>query len=177
MKNSVLILIFGLIFIFFIFLSINVNTCIAEGNTIYVDDSGGSDFINIQDAINNANNSDINHPEALSNLLSLMETIALKLGEKHINFIELGKSAIYSVLDKYNRILFVLKCDKHVKRKKVDYILKQVIHEFINKFDGNLTKSTNEKEKLMWLFIKVIKKIFGESNKIMYFVEELRVIL
>ncbi len=58
MKNSVLILILGLIFIFFISLSINVNTCIAEGNVIYVDDSGGSDFINIQDAINNANNSD-----------------------------------------------------------------------------------------------------------------------
>ncbi len=45
-----------LIGVFNVFLP--VETCVASGNTIYVDDSGGADYTNIQDAVNAANDSD-----------------------------------------------------------------------------------------------------------------------
>jgi len=53
MKKIVLLLACALVFSVFtgIFL---IENCIASGNTIYVDDSGGADYTNIQDAIDNA---------------------------------------------------------------------------------------------------------------------------
>ncbi len=45
-----------LISVFNVFLT--VETCVASGNTIYVDDSGGANYTNIQDAIDAANESD-----------------------------------------------------------------------------------------------------------------------
>jgi len=45
-----------LISVFNVFLP--VETCVASGNTIYVDDSGGANYTNIQDAIDAANESD-----------------------------------------------------------------------------------------------------------------------
>ena len=57
------------------------------------------------------------YPEALSNLLSLLETVAQTLGEEEISSIELGESSIYSSIDKFSKILFVIKCDKSLKKK------------------------------------------------------------
>jgi len=51
-------LIVGLIFISVFTVFLPVETCVASGNTIYVDDSGGADYTTIQDAINIANESD-----------------------------------------------------------------------------------------------------------------------
>ena len=58
MRNTVIMLIVGLIFIsvFTVFLPVEIGT--ASGNTIYVDDLGGADYTTIQDAINAANESD-----------------------------------------------------------------------------------------------------------------------
>ena len=48
--------------IIILFIQINIlydeNSCKADNKTIYVDDSGGSDYLKIQDAINSANESD-----------------------------------------------------------------------------------------------------------------------
>ena len=58
MRNTVVMLIVGLIFAsaFTVFSPVEIGT--ASGNTIYVDDSGGADYTTIQDAINAANESD-----------------------------------------------------------------------------------------------------------------------
>jgi len=63
MRNIILIILTGLIYISFMNLIFTDTTCIAQkciaqNNIIYVDDSGGSDFLNIQDAIDSANSSD-----------------------------------------------------------------------------------------------------------------------
>ncbi len=58
MRNIILMIILGIIYISlmnFIFTDYN---CTAKNNIIYVDDSGGSDFIKIQDAIDSANETD-----------------------------------------------------------------------------------------------------------------------
>ena len=58
MRNTIIMLIVGLIFVsvFTVFSPVEIGT--ASGNTIYVDDSGGADYTTIQDAINIANESD-----------------------------------------------------------------------------------------------------------------------
>jgi len=58
MRNTVVMLIVGLIFVsvFTVLLTVEIGT--ASGNIIYVDDSGGADYSTIQDAVNFANESD-----------------------------------------------------------------------------------------------------------------------
>jgi len=58
MRNTVVMLIVGLIFVsvFTVLLPVEIGT--ASGNIIYVDDSGGADYSTIQDAVNFANESD-----------------------------------------------------------------------------------------------------------------------
>jgi len=58
MKNTVILLITGIVFLSVFNVFLPVETCVASGNTIYVDDSGGADYTNIQDAVNAANDSD-----------------------------------------------------------------------------------------------------------------------
>ncbi len=58
MKGTFVMLMMGimLIGVFNVFLPVEI--CVASGNTIYVDDSGGANYTNIQDAIDAANESD-----------------------------------------------------------------------------------------------------------------------
>ncbi len=58
MKNTVIMLITGIVFLNVFNVFLPVETCVASGNTRYVDDSGGADYTNIQDAVNAANDSD-----------------------------------------------------------------------------------------------------------------------
>ena len=58
MKNTDIMLITGIVFLSVFNVFLPVETCVASGNTIYVDDSGGADYTNIQDAVNAANDSD-----------------------------------------------------------------------------------------------------------------------
>ena len=58
MKNTDIMLITGIVLLSVFNVFLPVETCVASGNTIYVDDSGGADYTNIQDAVNAANDSD-----------------------------------------------------------------------------------------------------------------------
>jgi len=58
MKNTFIMLITGIVFLNVFNVFLTVETCVASGNTIYVDDSGGADYTNIQNAVNAANDSD-----------------------------------------------------------------------------------------------------------------------
>ncbi|MFX1395647.1 MAG: hypothetical protein ACFFAS_01240 [Promethearchaeota archaeon] len=121
--------------------------------------------------------SEITRPEVLSDFLGLMEAIANRLGEQQINLIELGRSVIYSSLDKFTNILFIIKCDKKTKRKKMTDTMNRIRHEFIRIFEGNLNKSDDIKNNLMSEFINSMKKLFGENIKISYTIEELKFVL
>ena len=124
-----------------------------------------------------AQNTQIYHPEALSDFLSLVKSLARSLGEDEINSVEIGNSVIYTLQDKVKNILFVLKCEKNGNKKKIIELLKTIMNEFIITFDGNFNKPLNKKEKLMELFIIAIGKICGASTKVTYFLNELRIIL
>ncbi|UCD12939.1 MAG: PKD domain-containing protein [Thermoplasmatales archaeon] len=56
-KRRVVLLVFTLVFIVFVGV-LPIENCIAGGNTIYVDDSGGAEYTIIQDAIDNASEGD-----------------------------------------------------------------------------------------------------------------------
>jgi pectin methylesterase-like acyl-CoA thioesterase len=58
MKNADIMLITGIVFLSVFNVFLPVETCVASGNTIYVDVSGKADYTNIQDAVNAANDSD-----------------------------------------------------------------------------------------------------------------------
>jgi parallel beta-helix repeat protein len=59
MRNKIILITLGLIYISLFNPILYNNIAKASGNYIYVDDSGGSDFTNIQDAIDHANSTDI----------------------------------------------------------------------------------------------------------------------
>ncbi|MFX1274173.1 MAG: hypothetical protein ACFFBP_00825 [Promethearchaeota archaeon] len=122
-------------------------------------------------------NTQIYHPEALSDFLSLVKSLARSLGEDEISSVEIGNSVIFTLQDKVKGILFVIKSEKTANRKKIVELLKTIMNEFILIFDGNFIKPINEKEKLMQLFIIAIGKICGASTKVTYFLDEVRIIL
>ena len=122
-------------------------------------------------------NTQIHTPEALSDFLSLINSLAHSLGEEKISSVEIGNSVIYTLQDLVKNILFVVKGEKSANRKKMIDCLIAIMNEFIEFFDGNFTKPLEEKEKLMKNFIKSLEKIYGESENVLYFLEELRIIL
>jgi len=124
-----------------------------------------------------AQNTQIHVPEALSDFLSLVNSLAHSLGEDKISSVEIGKSVIYTLQDLVKNVLFVIKCEKTAHRKKIIDCLLAIMNDFIVHFDGNYNKSSEEKEELMKSFISSVEKICGKANKITYFLEELRIIL
>ncbi len=142
--------------------------------SVYFINSHGKLVFSIE---NSVKRSQINRPEALSDFLGLMETVASRLGNQQINLIELGRSTIYSNLDKYNNILFIIKCDKKTKKKKIDTFFGQVRHEFVRIFDGNLNKNNEIKKNLMKEFVNKMIKFCGDGFEISYSIEELKFII
>ncbi|MBN1803370.1 MAG: hypothetical protein JW891_17800 [Candidatus Lokiarchaeota archaeon] len=142
--------------------------------SVYLINSNGKLVFSIE---NSTRKTQINRPEALSDFLGLMEAIASRLGNQQINLIELGRSTIYSNLDKYNNILFVIKCDKKTKKKKIDELFSRLRYEFVRIFDGNLNKPNEVKRSLMNEFANIMIKLCGTEFETSHSIEELKFIL
>ncbi|MFX1259691.1 MAG: hypothetical protein ACFFAN_17700 [Promethearchaeota archaeon] len=111
----------------------------------------------------------------LSNLLSTIETIALKIGEGEVNVIEFGNIKFYHTKDKLTKIGFCLKCKKDVKKKKIFHTLTNLMNIFLEKFTGNFSSPDIVKKEKMDSFILAVSQILGEGKKVEYFLDEIKI--
>ena len=113
--------------------------------------------------------------EYLSNILSTLEMIASKIGEEEVKIIELGNNKFFISKDNMTGISFVLKCEKGVKPKKINQILKDIKNIFIGKFTGNFNSSQIEKVRIMKSFMNSLFEIIGEAKKVQYYIDSVKI--
>ena len=113
--------------------------------------------------------------EYLSNILSTLEMIASKIGEEEVKIIELGNNKFFVSKDNLTGISFVLKCEKGVKPKKINQILKDIKNIFIGKFTGNFNSSQIEKVRIMKSFMNSLFEIIGEAKKVQYYIDSVKI--
>ena len=113
--------------------------------------------------------------EYLSNILSTLEMIASKIGEKEVKIIELGNNKFFISKDNMTGISFVLKCEKGVKPKKINQMLRAIKNVFIGEFIGNFNSTQIEKVRLMKSFINSLFEIIGEAKKVQYYIDSVKI--
>lgn len=137
---------------------------IKEIESIFILNNNGVPIFIQENYIQGKNNID---PALLSDLVNALQKFANELGEKETKFIELGGGKIFSTKDNSSNYLFVLKCDKNAKAKRMYQILNDVKNLFLNIFLGNLYVIKEEINKgLLSSFKKELKNILNPYNKL-----------
>jgi len=113
--------------------------------------------------------------EYLSNILSTLEMIASKIGEEEVKIIELGKKSHFISKDNMTGISFVLKCEKGVKAKKINQMLREIKNIFIGEFTGNFNATQIEKVRIMKSFMNSLFEIIGEAKKVQYYIDSVKI--
>jgi len=114
--------------------------------------------------------------EYLSNILSTLEMIASQIGEEEVKIIELGSRSKFSVSkDNMTGISFVIKCEKGVKAKKINQMLRDIKNVFIGKFTGNFNSTQIEKVRIMKSFMNSLFEIIGEAKKVQYYIDGIKI--
>ena len=72
-------------------------------------------------------------------------------------------------------ITFVLKCEKGVKPKKINQMLRAIKNVFIGEFIGNFNSTQIEKVRLMKSFINSLFEIIGEAKKVQYYIDSVKI--
>ncbi len=115
--------------------------------------------------------------EYISNFLSILETIAMKIGEKEeeLRIMVLGHSKFFLSKDKLTNVIFILKCEKDAKQKKIFEKLNKTKNLFIEKFTGNFNSPDDIKLKLMESFTGTLAEIIGNAKSVLYFIDSLKI--
>ena len=143
-----------------------------EINSLYIINNAG-EFIFWQENSNqNAKKIDQEH---LSSILSTLEMIASKIGGEEVKIIELGNSKFFVSKDNMTGISFVLKCEKGVKSKKINQILRDIMNIFIGEFTGNFNSTQIEKVRIMKSFMNSLFEIIGEAKKVQYYIDSVKI--
>ena len=101
--------------------------------------------------------------------------IASKIGEEEVKIIELGNNKFFVSKDNMTGISFVLKCEKGVKPKKINQILKDIKNVFIGEFTGNFNSTQIEKVRIMKSFMNSLFEIIGEAKKVHYYIDSIKI--
>ena len=114
--------------------------------------------------------------EYLSNILSTLEMIASQIGEEEVKIIELGKISHFISKDNMTGISFVIRCEKGVKAKKINQMLREIKNIFIAEFTGNFNATQIEKVRIMKSFINSLFEIIGEAKKVQYYIDGIKIV-
>ncbi len=113
--------------------------------------------------------------EYLSNIISTLEMIASQIGEEEVKIIELGKISHFISKDNMTGISFVIRCEKGVKAKKINQMLREIKNIFIGEFTGNFNATQIEKVRIMKSFMNSLFEITGEAKKVQYYIDEIKI--
>lgn len=114
--------------------------------------------------------------EYLSNILSTLEMIASQIGEEEVKIIELGKISHFISKDNMTGISFVIRCEKGVKAKKINQMLREIKNIFIAEFTGNFNATQIEKVRIMKSFMNSLFEIIGEAKKVQYYIDGIKIV-
>ena len=113
--------------------------------------------------------------EYLSNILSTLEMIASQIGEEEVKIIELGKISHFISKDNMTGVTFVIRCEKGVKAKKINQMLREIKNIFIGEFTGNFNATQIEKVRIMKSFMNSLFEIIGEAKKVQYYIDGIKI--
>jgi hypothetical protein len=113
--------------------------------------------------------------EYLSNIISTLEMIASQIGEEEVKIIELGKISHFISKDNMTGISFVIRCEKGVKAKKINQMLREIKNIFIGEFTGNFNATQIEKVRIMKSFMNSLFEITGEAKKVQYYIDGIKI--
>jgi hypothetical protein len=113
--------------------------------------------------------------EYLSNIISTLEMIASQIGEEEVKIIELGKISHFISKDNMTGISFVIRCEKGVKAKKINQMLREIKNIFIGEFTGNFNATQIEKVRIMKSFMNSLFEITGEAKKVQYYIDSVKI--
>ncbi len=113
--------------------------------------------------------------EYLSNIISTLEMIASQIGEEEVKIIELGKISHFISKDNMTGISFVIRCEKGVKAKKINQMLREIKNIFIGEFTGNFNATQIEKVRIMKSFMNSLFEITGEAKKVQYYIDSIKI--
>ena len=113
--------------------------------------------------------------EYLSNILSTLEIIASQIGEEEVKIIELGKISHFISKDNMTGVTFVIRCEKGVKAKKINQMLREIKNIFIGEFTGNFNATQIEKVRIMKSFMNSLFEIIGEAKKVQYYIDAIKI--
>ncbi len=143
-----------------------------EINSLYIINYAGEFIFWQENTSQNAKKIDQEH---LASILSTLEIIASKIGGEEVKIIELGNSKFFVSKDNMTGISFVLKCEKGVKPKKINQILRDIMNIFIGEFTGNFNSTQIEKVRIMKSFMNSLFEIIGEAKKVQYYIDSVKI--
>ena len=143
-----------------------------EINSLYIINYAGEFIFWQENTSQNAKKIDQEH---LESILSTLEMIASKIGGEEVKIIELGNSKFFVSKDNMTGISFVLKCEKGVKPKKINQILRDIMNVFIGEFTGNFNSTQIEKVRIMKSFMNSLFEIIGEAKKVQYYIDSVKI--
>lgn len=143
-----------------------------EINSLYIINNAGEFIFWQENSDQNAKKIDQEH---LSSILSTLEMIASKIGGEEVKIIKLGNSKFFVSKDNMTGISFVLKCEKGVKPKKINQILRDIMNVFIGEFTGNFNSTQIEKVRIMKSFMNSLFEIIGEAKKVQYYIDSVKI--
>lgn len=143
-----------------------------EINSLYIINNAGEFIFWQENTSQNAKKIDQEH---LASILSTLEMIASKIGGEEVKIIKLGNSKFFVSKDNMTGISFVLKCEKGVKPKKINQILRDIMNIFIGEFTGNFNSTQIEKVRIMKSFMNSLFEIIGEAKKVQYYIDSVKI--
>ena len=143
-----------------------------EINSLYIINYAGDLIFWQENVSQNAKKID---QEQLSNIISTLEMIASQIGEEDVKIIELGKISHFISKDNMTGISFVIRCEKGVKAKKINQMLREIKNIFIAEFTGNFNATQIEKVRIMKSFMNSLFEIIGEAKKVQYYIDKIKI--
>ena len=143
-----------------------------EINSLYIINYAGDLIFWQENVSQNAKKID---QEYLSNIISTLEMIASQIGEEDVKIIELGKISHFISKDNMTGISFVIRCEKGVKAKKINQMLREIKNIFIGEFTGNFNATQIEKVRIMKSFMNSLFEIIGEAKKVQYYIDKIKI--
>ena len=111
--------------------------------------------------------------ENLPNLMLAFQSLAVDLGKKKVDSIELGNMKIYSTRDESSKMLFLYRTKKKTKKKKARSLLNKIKTLFTERFNSNPLGTDQMQDELCSQFADVLTSLLKEKNQVSSFLKAL----
>jgi hypothetical protein len=129
---------------------------------IYIIDDKGATIFSYENIVKGYSNG--NHT-IISNLIYSLQSIAKDLTPDTVKNITLGNNRFFLMKEKLTNYLFISKTDSDADQKYISLLLKEVMHQFTEKFTGHFTLIVDEKIELLNSFKEDVRQILMNESR------------